>query len=234
MLCGPFCSLWERCPTSQLVHLSVSAAADSLPPCTLRALPQVGLLIIDEIHLLGADRGPILEVIVSRMRYIAAQVRNSAVPWGVRGPQGRLGIQRDAVQTMHRCECLASCSADGAQHPVCGPVHRAGQRPGSGRLAGYHRAGALQLQAQRAPSAARVPHPGTARCCCWWWGGGGGRGGRQLVPERCVLPASPRAAAYNPWPSSTPSIALPPPPSYAPPHAHRATRASSIAPAWPP
>lgn len=36
---------------------------------------QVGLLIIDEIHLLGADRGPILEVIVSRMRYIAAQVR---------------------------------------------------------------------------------------------------------------------------------------------------------------
>ena len=32
---------------------------------------KVGLLIIDEIHLLGADRGPILEVIVSRMRHIA-------------------------------------------------------------------------------------------------------------------------------------------------------------------
>lgn len=32
--------------------------------------------MIDEIHLLGADRGPILEVIVSRMRYIAAQVRS--------------------------------------------------------------------------------------------------------------------------------------------------------------
>lgn len=29
--------------------------------------------MIDEIHLLGADRGPILEVIVSRMRYISAQ-----------------------------------------------------------------------------------------------------------------------------------------------------------------
>jgi activating signal cointegrator complex subunit 3 len=28
---------------------------------------------MDEIHLLGADRGPILEVIVSRMRYISAQ-----------------------------------------------------------------------------------------------------------------------------------------------------------------
>eukprot|EP00889_Picochlorum_renovo_P003111 jgi/Picre1/30141/NNA_005510.t1 len=32
----------------------------------------VGLVIMDEIHLLGADRGPILEVIVSRMRYISA------------------------------------------------------------------------------------------------------------------------------------------------------------------
>lgn len=31
----------------------------------------VGLVIIDEIHLLGQDRGPILEVIVSRMRYIS-------------------------------------------------------------------------------------------------------------------------------------------------------------------
>ena len=34
---------------------------------------QVGLVIIDEIHLLGEDRGPVLEVIVSRMRYISTQ-----------------------------------------------------------------------------------------------------------------------------------------------------------------
>lgn len=34
---------------------------------------KVGLMILDEIHLLGADRGPILEVIVSRMRYISSQ-----------------------------------------------------------------------------------------------------------------------------------------------------------------
>ena len=34
---------------------------------------KVGLVIIDEIHLLGEDRGPILEVIVSRMRYIATK-----------------------------------------------------------------------------------------------------------------------------------------------------------------
>ncbi|KAL6068513.1 activating signal cointegrator 1 complex subunit [Balamuthia mandrillaris] len=36
----------------------------------------VGLIIIDEVHLLGADRGPILEVIVSRMRYISSQTKN--------------------------------------------------------------------------------------------------------------------------------------------------------------
>ena len=33
----------------------------------------MSLVIIDEIHLLGNERGPILEVIVSRMNYIAAQ-----------------------------------------------------------------------------------------------------------------------------------------------------------------
>ncbi|KAF9306760.1 hypothetical protein BGZ74_003618 [Mortierella antarctica] len=35
---------------------------------------KVSLVIIDEIHLLGGDRGPILEVIVSRMNYIGAQL----------------------------------------------------------------------------------------------------------------------------------------------------------------
>ena len=38
---------------------------------------QVSLVIIDEIHLLGGDRGPILEIIVSRMNYIASQSSNS-------------------------------------------------------------------------------------------------------------------------------------------------------------
>eukprot|EP01105_Mastigella_eilhardi_P023253 TRINITY_DN5830_c0_g1_i2.p1 TRINITY_DN5830_c0_g1~~TRINITY_DN5830_c0_g1_i2.p1 ORF type:complete len:744 (-),score=171.52 TRINITY_DN5830_c0_g1_i2:169-2400(-) len=36
----------------------------------------VGLVIIDEIHLLGEERGPVLEVIVSRMRYISSQTDN--------------------------------------------------------------------------------------------------------------------------------------------------------------
>eukprot|EP00605_Chrysophyceae_sp_TOSAG23-4_P002875 GSChrysophyteH1.ASY1.ANO1.3170.1 assembled CDS len=35
---------------------------------------QVELVILDEVHLLGVDRGPVLEVIVSRMRFIAAQM----------------------------------------------------------------------------------------------------------------------------------------------------------------
>lgn len=38
---------------------------------------QVSLVIIDEIHLLGGDRGPILEIIVSRMNYIASQSKSS-------------------------------------------------------------------------------------------------------------------------------------------------------------
>ncbi|MCJ1470873.1 hypothetical protein MMC07_009520 [Pseudocyphellaria aurata] len=38
---------------------------------------QVSLVIIDEIHLLGGDRGPILEIIVSRMNYIASQTKSS-------------------------------------------------------------------------------------------------------------------------------------------------------------
>jgi len=32
---------------------------------------RVGLVILDEIHLLGQDRGPVIEIIVTRMNYIA-------------------------------------------------------------------------------------------------------------------------------------------------------------------
>ncbi|KAM3462924.1 hypothetical protein NHJ6243_003726 [Beauveria neobassiana] len=38
---------------------------------------QVSLVIIDEIHLLAGDRGPILEIIVSRMNYIAEMTKNA-------------------------------------------------------------------------------------------------------------------------------------------------------------
>jgi len=37
---------------------------------------KVGLMIFDEIHLLGQDRGPVIEVIVSRMNYIADKLTN--------------------------------------------------------------------------------------------------------------------------------------------------------------
>merc|ERR1711871_1745695 len=37
---------------------------------------QVELVIIDEIHLLGEDRGPVLEAVVSRMRNISTQIEN--------------------------------------------------------------------------------------------------------------------------------------------------------------
>nr|XP_009758634.1 PREDICTED: U5 small nuclear ribonucleoprotein 200 kDa helicase-like [Nicotiana sylvestris] len=37
---------------------------------------QVSLFIIDELHLIGGQGGPVLEVIVSRMRYISSQVEN--------------------------------------------------------------------------------------------------------------------------------------------------------------
>ncbi|WCJ44783.1 U5 small nuclear ribonucleoprotein helicase putative [Euphorbia peplus] len=37
---------------------------------------QVSLFIVDELHLIGGEGGPILEVIVSRMRYIASQTEN--------------------------------------------------------------------------------------------------------------------------------------------------------------
>ena len=37
---------------------------------------KVAVVIIDEIHLLGLDRGPIIEVIVSRMRFISAKTKS--------------------------------------------------------------------------------------------------------------------------------------------------------------
>ncbi|KAM7261422.1 hypothetical protein ACFE04_008789 [Oxalis oulophora] len=39
-------------------------------------IQQVSLFIIDELHLIGGHNGPVLEVVVSRMRYIGSQVEN--------------------------------------------------------------------------------------------------------------------------------------------------------------
>lgn len=113
---------------------------------------QVGLLVIDEIHLLGADRGPILEVIVSRMRYIAAQVRHRQAPGTAGGLRGRgpsrqgaaapaaLGGRLTPTRSL-LSPPLSPTPADRAQYPVCGAVHGASKCAGPGRLAGHHWAG---------------------------------------------------------------------------------------------
>lgn len=43
---------------------------------TRKHVQEVKLFIVDELHLIGGDVGPVLEVIVSRMRYIATQTEN--------------------------------------------------------------------------------------------------------------------------------------------------------------
>lgn len=44
---------------------------------TRKFVQDVSLVIMDEVHLLASDRGPILEMIVSRMNYIASQTKQS-------------------------------------------------------------------------------------------------------------------------------------------------------------
>ena len=44
---------------------------------TRKYVKDVALLVIDEIHLLGADRGPILEVIVSRTNFISNSTKKA-------------------------------------------------------------------------------------------------------------------------------------------------------------
>ena len=40
-----------------------------------KQMKQVSLFIVDELHLIGGEGGPILEVIISRMRYISSQIK---------------------------------------------------------------------------------------------------------------------------------------------------------------
>ena len=57
----------HRQPACDSHQLSIVWCVD-LPP----SLQAVSLLIIDEIHMLGEDRGPVLEVIVSRTNFISS------------------------------------------------------------------------------------------------------------------------------------------------------------------
>ena len=65
-----FCSVFCACSTYCNVRFTRDGISRNWQ--TKPYVRHVGLVVIDEIHLLGADRGPILEVIVSRMRYISA------------------------------------------------------------------------------------------------------------------------------------------------------------------
>lgn len=48
------------------------------PPCNRwkqrKAVQGVALLVVDELHLIGGPKGPVLEVCVSRMRYVSSQL----------------------------------------------------------------------------------------------------------------------------------------------------------------
>lgn len=39
-----------------------------------KAVQGVALLVVDELHLIGGPKGPVLEVCVSRMRYVSSQL----------------------------------------------------------------------------------------------------------------------------------------------------------------
>lgn len=45
-----------------------------------RNVQNVALFVVDELHLLGGQNGPALEIVTSRMRYISAQVSGPCSP----------------------------------------------------------------------------------------------------------------------------------------------------------
>ena len=58
-----------------------------------KAIQAVNLFIVDELHLIGGEVGPTMEIIVSRMRYISSQAPN---PIRVIGLSSSLANARDA------------------------------------------------------------------------------------------------------------------------------------------
>ena len=89
----------------------------------LLSLPfQIALLVIDEIHLLGDDRGPVLEVIVSRTNFISSHTEHGVRVVGLstalanaRDLADWLGIQQvcGREQTHFLIVCWCARSVDG-------------------------------------------------------------------------------------------------------------------------
>lgn len=100
---------------------------------------EVGLMIIDEIHLLGEERGPILEVIVSRMRYISSQ---TDTPIRIIGLSTALANAEDLSDWLGTDPNMVS-----SRHTAHLRLTRVTSGP-------------VQLQTLRASRAARSTHPG--------------------------------------------------------------------------
>lgn len=48
-------------------------------------MQNINLYIADELHLIGAEGGPVYEVVCSRMRYMASQIENKGQPLRIVG-----------------------------------------------------------------------------------------------------------------------------------------------------
>eukprot|EP00605_Chrysophyceae_sp_TOSAG23-4_P002130 GSChrysophyteH1.ASY1.ANO1.2357.1 assembled CDS len=113
---------WQRKFGKRGFELNVlELTGDASPDArALQYVRQVELVILDEVHLLGVDRGPVLEMIVSRMRFIAAQmnrnVRFVGLSTALANPRDLadwLGIDEVGVQTrLTALDLIAYCAAD--------------------------------------------------------------------------------------------------------------------------
>lgn len=61
--------------TNYDIILSTNEKVDSLLRHKADWLSQVGLLIVDEVHTLGSDRGPVLELVISKLRVVNPSLR---------------------------------------------------------------------------------------------------------------------------------------------------------------
>lgn len=71
----------------QLLCYSNSKVISYFNPCI--PCVQVDLFIVDELHLIGGQSGPVLEVITSRMRYMAAHLASATKGPGAGGAKAK-------------------------------------------------------------------------------------------------------------------------------------------------
>ena len=64
---------------------------------------RVKLLVMDEVHLLGEDRGAVLEAIVSRTRFISRQLQDAE-----RSAAGEMNVARESTRIVGLSTMLAN------------------------------------------------------------------------------------------------------------------------------